>query len=89
MSKRLELMRFIIEKHIHTYQEHIADAVLGIEAISMSRLFGWENEILQTITTQQQLSKVSDNFLKYPSYGDGGMAAAVRIASSISKSHKT
>lgn len=85
MSKRLELMRFIIEKHIHTYQEHIADAVLGIEAISMSRLFGWENEILHTITTQQNLSKVSDDFLRYPSYGDGGMAAAVRIASSISK----
>lgn len=82
MAKRLELMRFIIEKHTKIYQDYMTDAILGIEATSMSRLYGWENEILQTINARQSLSKESDEFIKCPSYGDGGMAAAVRIASS-------
>jgi glycosyltransferase involved in cell wall biosynthesis len=82
MSKRLELMRFMIEKHIDAYHNHIADAILGIESISMSRLYGWESEILHTITENQNLSKKSTDFIAHPSYGDGGMAAAVRIASS-------
>ena len=81
MSKRLELMRFLIEKHIHSYREHIADAILDLEAISMSRLMGWENEILHSITEKQNLSEMSEDFLANPTYGDGGMAAAVRIAS--------
>ncbi len=74
-------MRFIIEKHINTYQNHLVDAILGIESISISRLYGWESEILYSITTKQKLSKVSDEFIEHPSYGDGGMAAAVRIVS--------
>ncbi len=81
MTKRLDLMRFIIEKHINTYQNHLVDAILGIESISISRLYGWESEILYSITTKQKLSKVSDEFIEHPSYGDGGMAAAVRIVS--------
>lgn len=81
MTKRLDLMRFIIEKHINIYREHITDAILGIESTSISRLYGWESEILHTKTTKQNLSKVSDDFMEHPSYGDGGMAAAVRIAS--------
>ena len=82
MSKRLELIRFLIEKHIRSYQAHIADAILGVEAISMSRLYGWESEICHSLSENQNLSRTSDEFLKSPSYGDGGMAAAVRIASS-------
>lgn len=82
MSKRLELMRFLIEKHIRSYQAHITDAILGVESISMSRLYGWESEICHTLSEKQSLSQVSDEFMRSPSYGDGGMAAAVRIASS-------
>ena len=59
MLKRLELMRFIIEKHID----------------------GWENEMVHTIAEKQNLSRTSQEFLEQPTYGDGGMAAAVRIAS--------
>lgn len=81
MSKRLELMRFIIEKHKNTYHNHMTDAILGIESISMSRLFGWESEILCTMEKKQPLSQTSADFMEHPSYGDGGMAAAVRIAS--------
>ncbi len=81
MSKRLDLMRFIIEKHADAYKEHIADAILGIESTSISRLYGWENEILHTISTKQNPCKISEDFMGHPTYGDGGMAAAVRIAS--------
>ena len=83
MEKRLELMRFLIEKHIGSYREHIADAVLGVESISIARLFGWEGEMLQGLSAGQELCGASAEFLQQPSYGDGGMAAAVRIASAL------
>ena len=85
MSKRLELMRFIIRKHNQSYQAHIEDAILGIETISMSRLDGWENEICNTLKEKKILSQASVDFIKSPSYGDGGMAAAVRIVSNCKK----
>ena len=83
MEKRLELMRFLIEKHIGSYREHITDAVLGVESISIARLFGWEGEMLQGLSAGQELCGASTEFLQQPSYGDGGMAAAVRIASAL------
>ena len=82
MDKRLELMRFMIEKHVGSYHDHIADALLGIEAISNLRLYNWENEVTHTIANHQELSESSKEFLKSPTYGDGGMASAVRIVSS-------
>lgn len=81
MNKRLELMRYIIEKHIHSYSSNITNVLLDIEAISNSRLFGWENEIIHAINSHQKLSESANEFIKNPSYGDGGMASAVRIAS--------
>lgn len=81
MEKRLELMRYIVNKHIKIYKEHITDAILGIEAISMSRLYGWESEMIYSKQTDKSLSDLSNEFIKSPSYGDGGMAAAVRIVS--------
>lgn len=82
MEKRLELMRYIIEKHSSVYKEHITDAVLGIEAVSMSRLYGWENEIIHSRLNGYRLHELSGRLIENPSYGDGGMAAAVRIVSS-------
>ncbi len=81
MDKRLELMRFMIEKHVESYHDHIVDALLGIESISNFRLFNWENEVTHMITNHQELCRSSKDFLKSPTYGDGGMASAVRIAS--------
>ena len=81
MSKRLELMRFIIRKHNQSYQAYVEEAILGIETISMFRLDGWENEICNTLKEKKILSQASKDFIKSPSYGDGGMAAAVRIVS--------
>lgn len=81
MEKRLELMRYIVKKHINIYKEYITDAILGIEAISMSRLYGWESEMIYSKLNDKSLSALSNEFIKSPSYGDGGMAAAVRIVS--------
>lgn len=55
-----------------------------IEAVIIkvpSRLFGWENEIIHAINNHQELSESANEFIKNPSYGDGGMASAVRIVS--------
>ena len=81
MNKRLELMRFIIEKHMDSYHGHIVDALLGLEAISDLRLYNWENEVIRAMADHRELSQSSNDFLKNPTYGDGGMASAVRIAS--------
>lgn len=81
MNKRLELMRFMIKKHVSIYQDHIVDALLGIEAISNARLHHWENEVMHAILNHQEISQLSKGFLESPSYGDGGMASAVRIVS--------
>lgn len=80
MKKRLDLMRYLIQKHRKSYEKHLEDALLGIEAISNSRIYGWENEIVYSMEINQELSETSREFLKNPTYGDGGMAAAVRMA---------
>ena len=82
MDKRLELMRYIIEKHHHSYSNHMTKVLLDMEAISSSRLFGWENEMIHSIKNNRELSESSNAFMKTPTYGDGGMASAVRIVSS-------
>lgn len=74
MAKRLDLMRFLIAKHRDLYAAHLADAILGVEAIAMSRLAMWES-LMRGDTT------VSQAFMTHPTYGDGGMAAAVRLQS--------
>ena len=85
MESRLELMRYIMEKHRDSYRDHMMEAMLGIEAVSMGRLYAWEEEMTDSLKRQKKLSEVSRNFLKSPSYGDGGMAAAVRVASCITE----
>lgn len=82
MNKRLEIMKYIILKHMDSYRDNLVDALLGIESISNSRLFGWENEIIHEIEKNQELSETAYEFMKNPTYGDGGMASAVRIESS-------
>lgn len=82
MDKRLELMRYIIEKHNKSYCKNITNVLLELEAISDARLFGWEDEIIHSIENNQELSESAKKFIKNPSYGDGGMASAVRIVSS-------
>lgn len=79
MEKRLEIMRYIMEKHLKSYQSNVVEALLGIESISNKRLYSWEEEIIDSINNKMELSKASSEFVKHPTYGDGGMASAVRI----------
>lgn len=81
MTKRLELMHYIMEKHRDAYQQHVAETLLAMEATSMARLHGWEQEMCHSQECGNPLSTAAKAFLQSPSYGDGGMAAAVRIVS--------
>ena len=83
MDKRLALMRFLIEKHLSSYQSHLTDALLAIESTSMARLHVWETEMRHTLQNGQSLCENSNDFLAHPSYGNGGIAAAVRIRSKV------
>lgn len=81
MDKRLDLMRLIIEKHIDSYRSHLVDALLGVEATSSARLSLWESEVTHAVKNHRECSEPSKDFLRGPTYGDGGMASAVRTAS--------
>lgn len=70
MEDRLTRYRQIISNHHAAFAAHLTDALLGLEATSMSRLAAWER------------LHVDDETLPVgpATFGDGGMAATVRIA---------
>lgn len=79
MEKRPAIMRYMIEKHKSSYSGHLTDALLGIEAISDARLGFWEDEIINTLKSGNEISDAAKAFINSPSYGDGGMAVAINI----------
>ena len=81
MNHRLELMRHLMQKHRQSYRDHLEDALLGMEEIADCRLHMLEREIIHGIEQGDALSAEAESFLESPSYGDGGMASAVRIRS--------
>lgn len=83
MSNRLSLMEEIINKHLASYQNNIVKVLLDIETTSDERLANWEDEIKHACATKNEISTISQRFMANPSYGDGGMAAAVRISSNL------
>jgi hypothetical protein len=83
MTNRLSLMEEIINKHLTSYQNNIVKVLLDIESTSDERLANWEDEIKHSCATKNEISTISQKFMACPSYGDGGMAAAVRIASNL------
>lgn len=68
MNHRLSLMKYLIGKHSSLYADHVADAVLGTEAISIRRLAMWEES-----AAELGLTGTGREFMAHPSYGDGGM----------------
>ena len=80
MTTRLETMRYLIDKHHAAYAAYLTDALLGIEATSISRLNLWERTVREhpALLESQPDSRA---FMASPTYGDGGMAAAVRLRS--------
>lgn len=96
MEHRLELLSTLIENHLPSYQRNVKAALIGLERISMGRLTALEKLTAQTLSTQTPDAQALDAqtpsahtpstqthyaLLENPSFGDGGMAAAVRLAS--------
>jgi glycosyltransferase involved in cell wall biosynthesis len=70
MTRRLRLYGEIIDRHATVFQSNARAALLAQEAISIGRLALWENLVL----ADQSIDPGEATF------GDGGMAAQVRIA---------
>lgn len=83
MKKRVENIQYIVHKHLRTYKKNVEILVYMYEKMSYGRLLDTEEEILHEIRCQNDLSKNAKQFLKEPSYGDAGMASAVRIKSKM------
>ena len=76
MTRRLELYGDIIDRHSAVFAANVKAALLTQEATSMNRLSRWEGLL------------VADGSLDAgaASFGDGGLAAAVRVAASRDQS---
>lgn len=70
MTQRLDLYRLLIDRHRAAFEAHLVEALLGQEATAMRRLDAWEALVAADPTLP----------LGDPTYGDGGMAAHVRVA---------
>ncbi|MBD7950668.1 glycosyltransferase family 2 protein [Oerskovia rustica] len=70
MDKRLELYGHLVDRHRPLFEEHLRAVLLAQEAASTARLDTWERLVLDHPEVP-----VED-----ATYGDGGMAAVVRIA---------
>lgn len=70
MDQRLELYGRIVDRHRPLFDRHLREVLLAQEAASTRRLSDWEH--LMSLADDVPIEEVT--------YGDGGMAAAVRIA---------
>lgn len=70
MDRRLELYARIIDKHRDVFERHLREALLALEERAMGAQARWED--LVASDPSLPLGPIS--------YGDGGMAAAVRVA---------
>lgn len=71
MAARLDRFGDIVRAHEDLYRRHVVDALLAVEATSIRRLQAWELLVMRDPRV----------VVPEPGFGDGGMAAAVRIAS--------
>lgn len=70
MSRRLALYRGLVEKHRPAFEAHLVEVLVAQEATAVRRLTDWEDLVAADATLP----------LGDPTYGDGGMAAHVRVA---------
>ncbi|WP_199421574.1 glycosyltransferase family 2 protein [Actinotalea solisilvae] len=68
MEQRLELYGLIVDKHRPLFERHLREVLLAHEATSTRRLLEWE-----------ALRATDDAPLEEATFGDGGMAAVVRL----------
>ena len=76
MTRRLRLYGDIIDRHSAVFAANVKAALLAQEATSMNRLSRWEGLLMADGSLDAGAA----------SFGDGGMAAAVRIAASRDES---
>ncbi|MGV8973082.1 MAG: glycosyltransferase family 2 protein [Rhodoglobus sp.] len=79
MTRRLELYGQLIDRHAPAFTENARAAVLALEAAAIRRLSSWE----RLVSADQSLD------LGEVTYGDGGMAAAVRVATARQQTSAT
>lgn len=78
MTSRTEILRDMITRHHESYAQHVDSVVLALDALATTRLRMWEDAV-QVHPELQQHSLATQEFMRSPSFGDGGMAAAVRL----------
>ncbi|WP_062291226.1 glycosyltransferase family 2 protein [Demequina phytophila] len=77
MTQRLDLYGALIDKHLPLFDAHLREALLALEGRAIG--LGARVEDLLIRHPEEPLREVT--------YGDGGMAAAVRVASARAKGH--
>ena len=70
MERRLELYAEIVDRHEPVFRRHLKDVLIAHEARSIAALARWEDHMVANPTIP----------IEQATYGDGGMAAVVRIA---------
>jgi glycosyltransferase involved in cell wall biosynthesis len=70
MGRRSELFGRLVDRHSRLYRDHAREALVALDALSSAHLREWELAALDTPGLA----------LDRASFGDGGMAAVVRVA---------
>ena len=78
MRRRTRLLGQIIERHRASYAAHMESALLALDGLASERLRLWEDAV-QVHPELRQHSMLTRAFMEHPTFGDGGMDAAVRI----------
>lgn len=78
MRRRTGLLGQIIERHRASYAAHMESALLALDGLASERLRLWEDAV-QVHPELRQHSMLTRAFMEHPTFGDGGMDAAVRI----------
>jgi hypothetical protein len=70
MGRRSELFGRLVDRHSQLYRDHAREALIALDALSSAHLRDWELAALDAPGLA----------LDRASFGDGGMAAVVRVA---------
>lgn len=78
LRRRPEQLARLIERHRESYAAHVAATVLAMDALAVDRLRMWEDAV-QVHPELLQHSMRTRAFMEHPTFGDGGLDAAIRI----------
>lgn len=78
MQRRSRALGRIISRHRESYAAHVESTVLALDSLAGDRLRMWEDAV-QVHPELLQHSMRTRSFMDHPTFGDGGVEAAVRI----------